>query len=67
MPGKEIYDYFQNTVRKWGLDDQVVLNSKVIESRWDEDAGKWKVKIDQNGVIKEDEADILVNAVGLVK
>lgn len=44
-----------------------MLNSKVIESKWDEDSGKWKVKIDQNGVIKEDEAEILVNAVGLVK
>jgi cation diffusion facilitator CzcD-associated flavoprotein CzcO len=43
------------------------LNSNVIESVWDEDLGKWKVKIEQNGKIKEDEADIFVNASGILK
>ncbi|CAG7918819.1 unnamed protein product [Penicillium olsonii] len=66
VPGAEIYEYIQRTVRKWGLDDHVELNSKVVESKWDEEAGKWKVKIDQNGTIKEDEAEILVNGMGLV-
>ena len=67
VSGPEIYEYIQKTVKKWGLDEKVELNSKVIESVWDEESGKWKVKIDQNGVIKEDEADILVNGIGLVK
>lgn len=40
------------------------LNSKVLEAIWDEESGKWKVKIDQNGVIKEDEAEIFVSATG---
>ncbi|KAK4925277.1 hypothetical protein LTR66_016410 [Elasticomyces elasticus] len=66
VSGSEIYEYIQKTVEKWGLDEKVELNSKVIESVWDEESGKWKVKIDQNGVIKEDEADILVNGIGLV-
>lgn len=67
VSGAEIYEYIQKTVRKWGLDEHVELNSKIIESRWDEDSGKWKVKVDQNGTIKEDEAEILVNGMGLVK
>ncbi|CAG8017036.1 unnamed protein product [Penicillium salamii] len=66
VSGAEIYEYIQKTVRKWGLDEHVELNSKIIESRWDEDSGKWKVKVDQNGTIKEDEAEILVNGMGLV-
>ena len=67
VSGGEIKDYVQRTVQKWGLDEHVELNSKVIESVWDEESGKWKVKIDQNGVIKEDEADVLVNGIGLLK
>lgn len=52
------------TARKWNLDERVQLNSKVIESIWDEELGKWRVKIEQNGSIIEDEAEILVNATG---
>ncbi|PYI11461.1 putative flavo protein [Aspergillus sclerotiicarbonarius CBS 121057] len=63
-PGSEIQEYIKNTVRKWNLDDRIEFNSCVVESRWDEAAGKWKVKINQNGIIKEDEAEILVSASG---
>lgn len=62
--GAEIQEYIQRTVRKWNLDDHVELNSKVVETIWNEESGKWKLKIDQNGTIKEDEAEILVNATG---
>lgn len=36
----------------------------MVEAIWDEAAGKWKVKVEQNGVIKEDEAEIFVSASG---
>jgi len=39
----------------------------VTEAIWDEDSGKWKLKIDQNGEIKEDEAEIFVNGAGVLK
>ncbi|RAL01331.1 flavin-containing monooxygenase [Aspergillus ibericus CBS 121593] len=63
-PGSEIQDYIKNTVRKWNLDDHIEFNSCVVESLWDESIGKWKVKINQNGTIKEDEAEILASASG---
>jgi hypothetical protein len=34
---------------------------------WDEGSGKWKLKIDQNGTLKEDEAEIFVNATGFLR
>jgi len=34
---------------------------------WDEDLGKWKIKLEVNGAVKEDEADILVNGSGFLK
>ncbi|KAE8418513.1 hypothetical protein BDV36DRAFT_295153 [Aspergillus pseudocaelatus] len=63
-PGPEIKEYIQRTARKWNLYDNIDLNSKVVEAIWDEAAGKWKVKVEQNGVIKEDEAEIFVSASG---
>lgn len=65
--GPEIRAYMQRTVRKWNLDDHVQFNSRVMEAIWDEDASKWRLKIDQNGLIKEEEAEILVNATGFLK
>jgi cation diffusion facilitator CzcD-associated flavoprotein CzcO len=67
VSGPEIRKYVHDTVRKWGLDEHVQLNSKVTESVWDDEAGKWKVKIEQSGKVKEDEADIFVNASGILK
>lgn len=63
-PGPEIEEYIQRTARKWNLYDNIELNSKVVEATWDEAAGKWKVKVEQNGVIKEDEAEVFVSASG---
>ncbi|OOF99175.1 hypothetical protein ASPCADRAFT_504654 [Aspergillus carbonarius ITEM 5010] len=51
-------------VHKWRLDDRIEFNANVVESLWDETTGKWKVKINQNGIVKEDEAEILVSATG---
>lgn len=66
-PGAEIRQYIHHTVRKWNLDDHVQLNSRVLEAVWDEQAGKWKLKIEQNGTVKEDEAEIFVNGAGFAK
>lgn len=66
-PAKEILAYIKKTVIKYGLDKHVTFKSKVLETVWDNEAGKWKVKVDVNGDIKDDEADILVNASGFLK
>jgi len=38
-----------------------------MDSVWDDAAKKWRIKVDQQGVTFEDEANILVNACGRVK
>ncbi len=43
------------------------LKSKVLETVWDDEVGKWKIKINTNGVLQEDTADILVNGSGFLK
>ncbi|KAF2136375.1 uncharacterized protein K452DRAFT_259191, partial [Aplosporella prunicola CBS 121167] len=66
VPGPEIQQYIKRTVKKWGLDEKVQFNSRIVEAVWAESVGKWRVKLEQNGVFKEDEADILVNGAGFL-
>lgn len=65
--GSEIQAYIKRTATKYGLDKDVKFNSKVIDSVWDEKTKKWKIKIERDGAIVKDEADVLVNGSGILK
>jgi cation diffusion facilitator CzcD-associated flavoprotein CzcO len=67
VPGHEIQEYVLQATRKWNLDKDIQFNTRAIETVWDDDLGKWKVVLDQAGTIIHDEADILVNASGVLK
>ncbi|KAH7021896.1 hypothetical protein EDB80DRAFT_744547 [Ilyonectria destructans] len=64
--GQEIWEYIKRTTKKYNLDERVQFNSKVVSSIWDDQIGKWKVKVNQNGTIIKDEADVLVNGSGFL-
>ncbi|KAF5226916.1 hypothetical protein FANTH_14940, partial [Fusarium anthophilum] len=64
--GPEIWGYIKKTTKKYNLDKRVQFQSNVISSIWDDQKGKWKLKVNQNGTIVEDEADVLVNGTGLL-
>lgn len=66
-PQPEIQAYIKRTVAKYNLDKYVSLKSKVLETVWDDEVGKWKIKVDVNGVVQDDEADILLNGSGFLK
>ena len=66
-PGHEIHAYIKDTVTKFGLDEHIQFKTKVQETVWDEESGKWKIIVEQDGKVKGDEADILVNAAGFLK
>ncbi|KAM0230329.1 hypothetical protein ACHAPO_009324 [Fusarium lateritium] len=63
---EEIQDYIQRTAKKYNLTKYVQLNTIMKETIWDEEVGKWKIKIEQGGEIKEDEADFVINASGFL-
>jgi cation diffusion facilitator CzcD-associated flavoprotein CzcO len=66
--GEEIFQYMKRATEKYNLARDVVFNSKVIESIWDEERGKWEIKIEQpGGKVISDEADIFINASGILK
>jgi cation diffusion facilitator CzcD-associated flavoprotein CzcO len=49
------------------LAENVRLQSKVAQATWNEVAGKWKLKIMQDGEEREDECDILIDGSGFLK
>ncbi|CAG1978388.1 unnamed protein product [Fusarium graminearum] len=63
---EEIHDYIKRTAEKYNLTKYVQLNTTMKETIWDEESGKWKIKIEQGGEIKEDEADFVINASGFL-
>lgn len=62
--GPEIQDYIKRTTKKYGLDERVQFNSKVLSATWNEVTAKWQVKVDQGGRLFDAEADILINGSG---
>lgn len=65
--GPEILEYIQRTAKKYDLYEKVKLRSKVLESLWDNTAGKWKIKVETDTGIIDDTADVLINGSGILK
>jgi cation diffusion facilitator CzcD-associated flavoprotein CzcO len=58
--------YIKQTVRKWNLDRDLHLNTKVVEARWQEDMAQWKVVVEQNGIQKDEYCDVLISSQGVL-
>lgn len=67
MNQEEIQGYIKRTAEKYNLAKYVQLSTTIKETIWDEESGKWKIKLEQGGEVKEDEADYLINASGFLK
>lgn len=63
----EILAYIKRTAAKYDLCKHVQLETTIRETIWDEESAKWKIKLDHNGEVKEDEADFLINGAGFLK
>ncbi|KAL7757365.1 hypothetical protein ACKLNR_011892 [Fusarium oxysporum f. sp. zingiberi] len=64
--GPEIWAYIKRTSDKYGLAENVRFQSKVTEAIWNEAAGKWNLKVFQDGEEKEAECDILIDGSGFL-
>lgn len=64
---EEIWEYMKDTAIKWDLEKFVSFNSRVNETVWDDDKGKWQVKVAKAGETKQDDCDVLINASGFLK
>jgi cation diffusion facilitator CzcD-associated flavoprotein CzcO len=60
-PGPEIYDYFENTARRFGVWDSIRFNQAVTRAVWAD--GKWRIET-VGGLT--DEGDVLIAATGIL-
>ncbi|TVY37182.1 putative sterigmatocystin biosynthesis monooxygenase [Lachnellula occidentalis] len=65
-PAQEICEYLQGTADKYGVMRHVKLLHKVTSCRWDEQAKKWNITVEntKTGEVIEDDADVLLSARG---
>lgn len=66
-PGEEIQQYLRKITKEYHLDRDVHLNSKVVKAIWDEDSGRWNVKVQQGDCVKSDWCHVLINGSGILK
>jgi cation diffusion facilitator CzcD-associated flavoprotein CzcO len=62
--GGEIQEYIVRTTKKWNLDRDIQLNTRVVEAVWQHDKGQWKVTIEKNGKREAVFAHVLINGQG---
>ena len=64
--GAEIEQYILDTTRKWNLDRDVKLGHDVIEARWMEDLGQWKLVVEHAGQRQTHYVDVLLSGQGVL-
>jgi hypothetical protein len=64
--GAEIQEYIKKTVRKWNLDRDIQLNTQVTKAEWQEEQGVWKVSVIHDGVARDEYAEVLISAQGVL-
>ncbi|KAF9888521.1 hypothetical protein FE257_008628 [Aspergillus nanangensis] len=62
--GPSIHDYIKRTAKKWNLDRDVQLDTRVVGAHWQEQSGKWKITVEHGGVEREEFCDILISGQG---
>ncbi|TID16122.1 CDP-diacylglycerol-glycerol-3-phosphate 3-phosphatidyltransferase [Venturia nashicola] len=66
-PGDEIQQYFEGFAERHGSRKYMELDTKVVESRWDEEQGVWNITLEDqktNGRYN-DWAHVLINGTGI--
>jgi len=64
--GPEILKYVQGVAAKYKVEKYITYNSRICEAVWDEEQGKWKVKVESGGDITSEDCDVLFSASGVL-
>jgi cation diffusion facilitator CzcD-associated flavoprotein CzcO len=64
--GAEILAYFKRIVKKWNLDRDLQLNTKVVGAAWQEGLGQWKVTVEHAGVQRDEFCHVLISGQGVL-
>ena len=66
--GAEIQEYILRITRKWNLDRDVELGHEIVEARWIEERGQWKLTVKKldDGQQFIEYADLLLSGQGVL-
>jgi cation diffusion facilitator CzcD-associated flavoprotein CzcO len=64
--GTEIQEYIKATVKKWNLDRDIQLNTQVTRAEWQAEQGLWKVTVVRDGKTRDEYAEVLISAQGVL-
>ncbi|KAL4757900.1 flavin-containing monooxygenase [Aspergillus foveolatus] len=64
--GPEIQQYILGTAERYGLRERIQFKTKVISSIWNEEEGKWDLRLQRGKEVFEDKADVLINGSGVL-
>jgi cation diffusion facilitator CzcD-associated flavoprotein CzcO len=64
--GPDILAYMKHTVKKWSLDRDLQLNTKVIGAYWQDDIAQWKVTVEHEGKQRDEYCHVLISAQGVL-
>ena len=53
-------------MKKWNLDRDLQLNTRVAGAYWEEDHGRWRLIIEHEGEQREEYCDVLISAQGVL-
>lgn len=58
----------KDVAAKYDTDRYIKYRHSVVEARWEDESGKWRVKVrDSFGEVIDDECDVFINASGVLK
>lgn len=64
--GADIEAYIRRTVKKWDLDRDIKLNTRVLVAQWRSDMGQWEVEVEHNGSKRIEHAHVLISGQGVL-
>ncbi|KAH6693884.1 cyclohexanone 1,2-monooxygenase [Plectosphaerella plurivora] len=64
--GPEILAYMKATVKKWSLDRDLYLGTRVVDAQWHEAEGEWEVTVEHAGEQRTEHCNVLISAQGVL-
>lgn len=64
--GADIEAYIRRTVKKWNLDRDVQLNTRVVAASWRTELGQWELEVDHDRTKRTEYAHVLISGQGVL-
>lgn len=64
--GSDILSYIKDTVKKWSLDRDLQLDTRVVGAHWQQDRAQWKVTVEHEGKERDEYCHVLISSQGVL-